>query len=260
VINELKTVREKWVLVVDDNLIGTNSTHIERCKELCRAMIRAKLNKHWVAQVTINMADDDELLELAVKAGCRGVFIGFESPTAQGLIEVGKKFNLLKGRNYRRSVRRIQRHHILVVGSFIMGLDSDQHGIGQQIADAARRYGVDILNALFLTPLPGTRLWDSMKSEARIAANQFPHDWKYYTLGFPTAVYKNFSQTQILEEMNTCDRRFYSRWQIFRRVIRNSLGRRQPLLSLVSNLSYRKNAELTQQSYGLLNRPRGDIG
>jgi hypothetical protein len=60
--------------------------------------------------------------------------------------------------------------------------------------------------------------------------------------------------------MNTCDRRFYSRWQIFRRVIRNSLGRRQPLLSLVSNLSYRKNAELTQQSYGLLNRPRGDIG
>jgi len=257
VIDEMRTIREEWVLVVDDNLIGTNAAHIRRAKELFRAMIRADLRKNWVAQVTINVADDEELLTLATRAGCRGVFIGFESPTAQGLEEVGKKFNLIRGRDFRQSVRRIQRHHILVVGSFIMGLDADQPGIGRRIAKAARSYGVDILNALFLTPLPGTRLWDQMESQHRIAANDLPRDWKYYTLGFPTALYKHFSWADILEEMNACDRKFYSLWQIIRRVAQNFLQRRRPILSLVSNLSFRNNARLTRQTYAELDLLRG---
>jgi len=253
VIAEFKQIQEKWVLIVDDNLIGTTSSHIEQAKELFRALIQADLGKYWIGQVTVNMADDEELLALAAQAGCRGVFIGFESPTVEGLKEVGKKFNLLKGRNFRSSVRRIQRHKILVVGSFIMGLDTDEPGIGKQIAKAASRYGVDLLNALFLTPLPGTRLWDKMKSQNRIAADDFPEDWKYYTLGFPTAFYRHLSWADILKEMNSCDRRFYSRWGILRRVGRNFLRRRHPVLSLVSNLSYRNNARLTRGTYSELN-------
>ena len=259
VIQELRSIREKWVLVVDDNLIGTNASHIARAKELFRTMIRADLNKNWICQATINMADDEELLDLAVRAGCRGVFIGFESPTAAGLAEVGKKFNLLKGRNFRASVRRIQRHNLLVAGSFIMGLDADEPGIGRRIARAASNYGLDILNALFLTPLPGTRLWDQMKSQDRIVANDFPADWQYYTLGFPTAHYKNFSWSAIVEEMNCCDRRFYSLWRILRRVAEGFLRRRRPVLSLVSNLSYRKNARLTQKSHAALDLLRGNL-
>jgi radical SAM superfamily enzyme YgiQ (UPF0313 family) len=250
VIQELRSIREKWVLVVDDNLIGTNASHLERAKELFRAMIRADLRKNWIAQATINVADDEELLTLAARAGCRGVFIGFESPTAQGLAEVGKKFNLLRARDLRQSVRRIRRHNILVVGSFIMGLDADEPGIGRRIANAACRYGVDILNALFLTPLPGTRLWEQMEAQQRIAADDFPGDWQYYTLGFPTARYKHFSWADILKEMTSCERRFYSRWRVFRRVAGSFLSRRRPILALVSNLSYRKNAQMTHESYG----------
>jgi len=258
VVREMRTIREKWVLVVDDNLIGTSGSHIERTKELFRAMIDANLDKKWIAQVTINMADDDELLALAARAGCRGVFIGFESPTVQGLAEIGKRFNLLKERNFRVSVRRIQRYGILVVGSFIMGLDADEAGIGRRIADTARSYAVDLLNALFLTPLPGTRLWDQMKSENRIAASDFPGDWQYYTLGFPTARYKHFSWARILEEMNACDGRFYSLRQIFRRVTNSLLRRRRPILSLIGNLSYRNNARLTRKSFGELDLLRGE--
>ena len=250
VIQELRTIREKRVLVVDDNLIGTNASHIARAKDLFRAIIQADLGKQWVAQTTLNVADDEELLTLAAQAGCRGVFIGFESPTAEGLAEVGKKFNLLKGRDFRKSVQRIRRHNILVVGSFIMGLDADQPGIGKRIANAARSYGVDILNALFLTPLPGTRLWDRMESEGRIVANGFPQDWRYYTLSFPTTRYKHFSWADILEEMKSCERHFYSRWQILRRTARSFLTGRRPVMSLVSNLSYRRNTQLTHASYG----------
>jgi radical SAM superfamily enzyme YgiQ (UPF0313 family) len=174
VVREFKSIHEKRVLVVDDNLIGTRPEHIARAKDMFRAMAQANLRKEWIAQATINFADDEELLVLAAKAGCKGVFIGFESPTPEGLREIGKKFNLLKGRDFRASVRRIQRHNILVVGSFIIGLDIDEAGIGKRIAEVARQYNLDNLNVLFLTPLPGTRLWDQMKSEARIALNTFP--------------------------------------------------------------------------------------
>jgi radical SAM superfamily enzyme YgiQ (UPF0313 family) len=249
VVREFQSIREKRVLVVDDNLIGTRPEHIARAKDMFRAMAQANLRKEWVSQATINFADDEELMILAAKAGCRGVFIGFESPSPEGLREVGKKFNLLKGRDFRASVRRIQRHNILVVGSFIIGLDVDERGVGKNIAEVARQYGVDNLNVLFLTPLPGTRLWDKMKSEDRVALDTFPEDWKYYTLTFPVARYKQLSLDGIIEEMISCDRDFYSIPRILHRALGNLWYRRQPLISLVGNLSYRRNIRLNGEAY-----------
>jgi len=258
VVREFQSVREKHVLVVDDNLIGARPDHIARAKDLFRAMAQANLRKEWIAQATINFADDEELLALAARAGCSGVFIGFESPTPEGLRELGKKFNLLKDRDFRASVRRIQRHHILVVGSFIIGLDIDEPGIGRRVAEAASQYGVDNLNVLFLTPLPGTRLWDQMKSQDRIAIETFPDDWKYYTLTFPVARYKHFSLDGIIEEMISCDRTFYSMPRILRRLWGNLWGRRQPLISLVGNLSYRNNFQLSCKAYAAFKRYLGN--
>ncbi|MFH1419046.1 MAG: radical SAM protein [Planctomycetota bacterium] len=249
VVREFGTIREKLVLVVDDNLIGTSRQHIARAKDLFRAMIQAKLRKRWIGQVTINMADDEELLRLAAKAGCVGVFIGFESPTAAGLQEVGKKFNLVNGRDFAASVRRIRRHKILVAGSFIMGLDTDESGIGRRIAEAAKHYGVDILNTLFLTPLPGTRLWDELAAQGRIAADRFPEDWKHYTLTFPVARYRNFSCADIVREMETCDQTFYSLRNTLRRVWSSLWHWRKPLVALVANLSYRSNLRQHRENY-----------
>jgi len=258
VVREFQLIREKHVLVVDDNLIGTRPQHIARAKDLFRAMAQANLRKEWVAQATINFADDEELLGLAAKAGCRGVFIGFETPAPEGLLELGKKFNLLKGRDIRASVRRIQRHHILVAGSFIMGLDIDKPGIGKRIAEVASQYGVDNLNVLFLTPLPGTRLWDQMKSEGRIALDRFPEDWKYYTLTFPVARYKHLSLGVIIEEMISCNRDFHSMPRILRRVWGNLWQHRKPLISLVGNLSSRGNIRLNGKACADFKRQRGN--
>jgi len=257
VVREFQSIREKHVLVVDDNLIGTRPEHIARAKDLFRALAKANLRKKWVAQATINFADDEELLALAAKAGCSGVFIGFESPTPEGLRELGKKFNLLKNRDFRASVRRIQRHRILVVGSFIIGLDIDEPGIGICIAEAASRYGVDHLNALFLTPLPGTRLWDQMQSEGRIALDVFPEDWKYYTLTFPVARYKHLSLDDILRENIYCNQNFYSMPRILRRVCSSVWQRREPLISLVGNLSYRGNSLMDYKAYADFKRQQG---
>lgn len=258
VVREFQSVREKRVLVVDDNLIGTRPEHIARAKELFRAMVQANLRKKWIGQAAINFADDEELLALAAKAGCRGIFIGFESPTPEDLLGLGKKFDLLKGRDFRAAVRRIQRYNILVAGSFIMGLDIDEPGIGKRIAEAATQYGVDSLNVLFLTPLPGTRLWDQMKSEGRIALDASPEDWKYYTLTYPVARYKHLSQEDIIREMITCGREFYSLPRIVGRVCGNVWRRGHPLISLVSNLSYRSNSRLDCEAYAEFKRQQGN--
>jgi len=258
VIREFRMIREKRVLVVDDNLIGTRPEHIARAKDLFRAMIEADLRKEWIAQATINFADDEELMELAAKAGCGGVFIGFESLDPEKLLDLGRKFNLLKDRDFRASVRRIQRHRIVVVGSFIIGLDVDEPGIGKRIAEVADRYGIDNLNALFLTPLPGTRLWDKMKSEGCIPLDTFPEDWNYYTLTFPVARYKHLSLDDIIREMNTCNLTFYSMPRILRRVWSSLWRRCKPVLSLVGNLSYRNNIRMGHRAHENFRVQAGD--
>jgi len=130
-----------------------------------------------------------------------------------------------------------------------MGLDADEPGIGRRIAEAACLYGLDILDSLFLTPLPGTRLWDKMASADRILANTFPTDWRYYTLTFPVARYKNLSCNDILTEMATCDRTFYSLPRILWRVWDSFWRRRKPLTALFDNLSCRRNFRLARRAH-----------
>jgi radical SAM superfamily enzyme YgiQ (UPF0313 family) len=241
-VEELRQIRETYVLVVDDNFCGTRHDHIARTKDLLRAIIAANLGKKLMTQVTINMADDDELLRLAARAGIFGVYVGFEASTPEGLTEIHKKFNIQKGRDMKASVQKIQRHGIMVGGSFIMGLDVDRQGIGQQIAAAALRYGVDTLNAMFLTPLPGTELWKKMELEDRIAANRFPEDWQYYTLTYPVARYMHLSWADLIKENEACSREFYAYPRIMRRVFSSIRQGRQPWLTLVGNLSNRANS------------------
>jgi radical SAM superfamily enzyme YgiQ (UPF0313 family) len=247
VVAEFRSIQEDFVLVVDDNLIGTRREHIARAKELFRAMIDAEVDKRWFCQATINMADDEELLTLARRAGCIGVFVGFESITAEGLVEVHKKYNLQKGRDFRESVRRIQRHHITVAGSFILGLEVDREGIGHRIAETARHYGVDLLNLLYLTPLPGTRLWEKMEQEGSLVATEFPDDWQFYTLNHPVTRHGHLSFEELRAEMRSCTDEFYSLPRIFQRVLRNVWRRCQPKLTLAGNFSFRINARASRK-------------
>jgi radical SAM superfamily enzyme YgiQ (UPF0313 family) len=252
VIRELRLIREKVILCVDDNLVGTRDDHLAYSKDLFRAMIQEGLTRPWICQATMNFADDEELLELAARSGCQGVFIGFESPTVEGLMSLGKKFNLQKGRNFRESVRRIQHHGICVVGSFIIGIDTDRRGTGDTIARAAKGYGIDAANVLILTPLPGTRLYAQMESEGRIRSNDYPKDWKYYTLTYPVASYAHLTWAELVDEVNRFNGRFYSYAQIFQRMLHLASKTHSPRtlsVVLVANLSYRSNHFLDRRIY-----------
>ncbi|MBN1128955.1 MAG: B12-binding domain-containing radical SAM protein [Chitinispirillaceae bacterium] len=241
VIKEFSLIREKLVLVVDDNFIGTSPVHIARTKELLRAMIDAKIRKKWIAQATINLGDDDELLSLAAKAGCIGVFVGFETTSVEGLEEINKKFNIRKEQDIKNAVLRIHQRGIAIVGSFIIGLDVDKKGVGRTIAATAERYGLDSINVVFLTPLPGTRLWEEMTLKNRVVLNRSLSDWRYFTLTFPVARYNHLSWREMIKEKEGCFQTFYSNTAIARRVINCMVQLRNPLITLFSNLSYRVN-------------------
>jgi radical SAM superfamily enzyme YgiQ (UPF0313 family) len=253
VIAELKTIKEQYILLVDDNLIGVNKIQIEHARQLFRAIIKSKIKKKFIAQTTINIADDEELLSLASKAGLMGVFIGFESITDTGLAELQKRFNIRRKQDMKTSVRKIRKHGIIVVGSLIMGLDDDKKGIGVNIARTSIRYGIDILNLVFLTPLPVTRLWKKFEAEGRILANKFPGDWKYYTLNLPVAKYMHLSWEDIVREQTECYKEFYSYPRILKRFIYHLFVNRKvitSLLSLIGNLNYKRNITLDK---GIIN-------
>lgn len=260
VVEEFKVIPEKYVLIVDDNFIGTSPAHLTRTKDLLRAIIKAGIRKKWIAQATTNLGEDSELLALASRAGCVGVFVGFETTSDEGLKEINKKFNISRQRDTRKSVRRIHRHGITLLGSFIIGLDVDRKGVGKSIARTAKYYGLDIINVVFLTPLPGTRLWEEMSVDNRVILNRSLSDWRYFTLTYPVARYKHLSWRDMLNEKDECLRTFYGTRAIARRVLSCVTERRNPFVTLFSNLSYRVNAlRLDRKAYREFDASPGEV-
>jgi len=212
VVAELASIPTRDVILVDDDLNGFSRKAKERCLALFRAMIDARLDKQWITQVTINFGDDDEMPELARRAGCAGVFIGLESTDTRSLTLIRKDgTSQRRGISYyRENVARIRRHGIGVVGSFIIGIDTqDMDTIVQDILAFAEESGLDGFNPTILTPLPGTRDYARLDAEDRIVFKNYPDDWERYTLAFPVTRMPNVSGAGLM-------RRYFQLLQFFR--------------------------------------------
>jgi radical SAM superfamily enzyme YgiQ (UPF0313 family) len=156
----------KGVFFVDDNFIGNK----KRLKsEVLPALIewrKGKVGMPFNTEVSINLADDDELMHLMVQAGFDTVFVGIETPNEDSLIECSKTQN--SGRDMVESVKRLQRAGLQVQGGFIVGFDSDPPSIFQQQIDFIQKSGVVTAMVGLLQAFPGTRLYERMKGEGRL--------------------------------------------------------------------------------------------
>ena len=165
VLDELEQIANRFVLFADDNLIGVTTEHLQYAKQLFRGMIQRRIRKRWVAQATINVAQDRSLLRLAKRSGCVGLYIGLESPDSGSLQEAWKLHNLRQVLDhYAEAVRRIHGAGIGVAGSFIVGFDGDKPGIGDRIVHTVNEARIDAAPVTTLTPLPvpgSTRSWRS---------------------------------------------------------------------------------------------------
>ncbi len=181
VLDELEKIPQKLVFFVDDNIIGYGKKYSERALDLFKGMIRRGIKKEWFCQASLNFADNEEILKYAAKSGCRMVILGLEADTAEPLKKANKKMNLAMGvESYENIFAKIHKYGIAVVGAFIYGFDSDTPEILDDRTNYIIKSGVDVIQTTFLTPLPGTRLFEKMLREDRLLYTNFPSDWNYF--------------------------------------------------------------------------------
>lgn len=160
---------EGWrgsVFFVDDNFIG-NRRYLK--EELLPALIswqKGKQNLSFHTEASINLADDEELIDLMVQAGFNKVFIGIETPDEDSLAECNKGQN--KNRDMIGDIKHLQRSGLEVQGGFIVGFDSDTPSIFQRQIDFIQQSGIVTAMVGLLQAPPGTRLFQRLKEEKRL--------------------------------------------------------------------------------------------
>ena len=151
---------------VDDNFIG-NKKQLKR--EILPALIawqQGKRGLQFSTELSINLADDEELMSMMVDAGFTTVFVGIETPDDDCLAECNKYQN--RGRDLVESVRRIQRAGMQVQGGFIVGFDSDTPSIFQRQIEFIQKSGIVSAMVGLLQAFPGTQLYGRLESEGRL--------------------------------------------------------------------------------------------
>ena len=217
------------VFFSDGNLYGYSEADRARFMELCRGI--AALREagrlpfaRWTAYGSVNALDDTEALELAARAGCLALFVGFESINPASLAEMGKKLNLRFGvESYERLVRNAQERGILVVGEIVVGADADTADVLADTAAFLERIDFDLLRLQILQPLPGTRLFERLEAEGRLHLNDFPADWIRLCEGFTMGVHFDTlgtSATDLQHWVRRTGLAFYRPRRIARRVAR----------------------------------------
>jgi radical SAM superfamily enzyme YgiQ (UPF0313 family) len=148
------------ILFGDDNVM----IHTKYSHELFEAM--APLGKHWVAQASLAALHRVENVAVMARAGCRALFIGFESVEDEAVRHAGKRQN--KPNKYKDVVRCLADHGIAVWGSFIFGLDDDTGEAFKKTVDFCVDAKITMALFALLTPYPGTALYKRLRAEGRL--------------------------------------------------------------------------------------------
>jgi len=232
VVAEVTRLRGRSLFFIDDNLL----VHREYSRRLFAAL--APLGKKWIGEVSIDIADDPELLDLAAASGLVGVLVGFESILPQSIGEMNKdQTNAVE--RYKAQVHALQRRGIGVLAMFTFGFDHDTPDVFERTL--AFCDDADIFAASFgiLTPFPGTPTFDRLEAEGRIRSR----DWQRYDLQHLVHDLPGWTPERLQAAVRDVEARFYG-WGSF--VRRTWKLRRYPrlvrpaslLLYLVVNLQY----------------------
>ena len=203
VLQELSRFKHRHVFFCDDNF-GVNR-HVT--KELLNLMIEHGITPRWTAQTGVNIAKDDEMLELMKRTGCRRLCIGFESMDADTLKSYGKKQTPEDAKN---CIRVLHKHGIKVHGMFI----------SEGYSDIYDRLGIDTLQLTILTPIIGSRLHRAVKEAGQFLTQIYPRDWKLFdgthVVHWPDGMSPLEMQRQTVRAM----KKFYSRINMMKMLIK----------------------------------------
>ncbi|MDO8472468.1 MAG: B12-binding domain-containing radical SAM protein [Dehalococcoidia bacterium] len=155
------------LFVVDDNFIG-NKNRLKT--EILPAVVEWMKERHYpfalLTQVSVKLADDEELMRLMIQAGFDTVFVGVETPNEESLGECGKKQNI--DRDLLETIKTMQNHGFLVHAGFIVGFDSDPKNIFERQISFIQKSGIAGAMVGLLKAPKGTKLYKRLKGEDRL--------------------------------------------------------------------------------------------
>ena len=201
IVRELEHYRRSGAVVFfyDDNF-GADREHV---RAICRLILASGLDLKWSAQVRLEIAHDEELLDLMHRAGCRTFFIGFESVNQEALAESRKSQSAAMMGQEARSIRRAG---IEIHGMFIYGFDSDGSRDLKATLRFAMRTPITTAQFLLLTPFPGTQLIKRLEEEGRILT----YNWDLYDTHHVVFTPKLLTPREIQKKQVRSHWRFYS--------------------------------------------------
>jgi radical SAM superfamily enzyme YgiQ (UPF0313 family) len=153
------------VFIVDDNFIGNKKNVRRLLPELAEWQKRNGYPFSLLTEASVNLADDDRLLDNMRDAGFRRVFLGIETPVEESLKEAQKSQN--RG-NLVESVKKIQSYGMEVMGGFIVGFDHDPEDIFERQIEFIRQSAIPLAMVGLLNALPDTQLWKRLEREGRL--------------------------------------------------------------------------------------------
>jgi len=206
-----------YIFFVDDNIVG-NPSH---ARELFAMLSHYRLR--WVSQGPIHVAEDEELVQRMARAGCHGLFIGFESLREENLDLMGKRINRVEA--YGRGIQKLHDAGIGVYASFVFGYDYDDGSVFDEFIEFAERNRIEGAFLPLLTPFPGTRIHQRLKQEGRILTE----DWSKYDMATVVFQPKRMSVEELQEGFWKVNRSFYSVPSMLKRIF-NPLQFRRSLI------------------------------
>lgn len=243
VLDEIENIKQEKFFFIDDNIIGYSKSSKEHARQIFQGMIDRGIKKHWWSQASLNFADEEDLIKLAYKSGCRTIFIGIEAETVEGLKSTNKQLNAKYGVDkYNSAFRKIRKHGIAVLGSFIFGIDSDSEQDLINRKEFILSAEVDCYQSGILTPLPGTRTFDRLEKENRLTKTNFPKDWEYYSVVDVTWKPSKIEPERLTEVMYEIWKEIYGKKALMKKFI-STLRTTKDIVSstwaLTTNITYR---------------------
>jgi radical SAM superfamily enzyme YgiQ (UPF0313 family) len=228
VIAEIEALPGRVVLFPDVNLLADRNYAIE----LFTAMI--PLKRWWFGLAVSSFGEDQELISLFEKSGCKGLLIGFESvnQSAQGYIHKGVN----KVNDYMEMVKRIHAAGITINGCFAFGGDEDNLDVFDRTVEAIIKMKIDLPRFSVLTPFPGTQLYRELEAQGRITER----NWAMYDVEHCVFKPKNMTAEQLMAGLERAWRQTYTFSSILQRVVHP--GAFLPA-SVPTNFAYRHYAD-----------------
>ena len=132
------------------------------------------MGRLWQAAGTVNAVLAPDLLERAVEAGLRSLFVGFETLNPANLAEQRKYQNMR--RDYAAAIKRLHDLGVMINGSFVFGMDADDGSVFERTVEWAIEHGIETATFHILTPYPGTALYQRIAAQKRLTTD----DWDLY--------------------------------------------------------------------------------